>query len=314
MIIKTSVRKYGDKKYIILTFIFQAFKMAIFLRWRRLLELIVSYQLLTSVNSSDEADQEEQHFVVVPESVEVNLGEDVVLRCVVRNQQGRVQWTKDGFALGFEREVPGYPRYSYLGDPAKGEHHLVINGTTLEDDGEYQCQVGPTGTTSALWAAANVTLAPSSIIVKGDREGKTVEGIQGQTLQLECVVKDGRPAPSVAWYRNGVLLDQELHTERLETSPNGRSWSVISHLFITPEAEDDGQQFTCRACIPPSPTPRRLWLPPSPFLSCTRQNPRSSAGTSPEVSLELGTSSHSPASLPGAILLRNSPGTRTASS
>ncbi|XP_064104350.1 hemicentin-1-like [Macrobrachium nipponense] len=39
------------------------------------------------------ADQEEQHFVVVPESVEVNLGEDVVLRCVVRNQQGRVQWT-----------------------------------------------------------------------------------------------------------------------------------------------------------------------------------------------------------------------------
>ncbi|XP_064104349.1 nephrin-like [Macrobrachium nipponense] len=236
-------------------------------------------QVLTQITPGS-ADQEEQHFVVVPESVEVNLGEDVVLRCVVRNQQGKVQWTKDGFALGeftserFEREVPGYPRYSYLGDPAKGEHHLVINGTTLEDDGEYQCQVGPTGTTSALWAAAitlpvwnpltnvdyeSISLASgsSSIIVKGDRE-ETVEGFRGRPSSSNASSRTvGQPLLS-AWYRNGVLFDQELHMERLETSPNGRSWSVVSHLFMTPEAEDDGQQFSCRAMHPSltnSPTP-----------------------------------------------------------
>ena len=31
---------------------------------------------------------------------EVRAKEDVFLRCVVENQQGNVQWTKDGFALG----------------------------------------------------------------------------------------------------------------------------------------------------------------------------------------------------------------------
>ncbi|XP_064104229.1 nephrin-like [Macrobrachium nipponense] len=95
------------------------------------------------------------------------------------------------------------------------------------------------------WALLWLRLASSS---RGTEKGR----------RWKCVVKDGRPAPSVAWYRNGVLLDQELHTERLENSPNGRSWSVVSHLFITPEAEDDGQQFSCRAMHPSltnSPTP-----------------------------------------------------------
>lgn len=54
--------------------------------------------------------------------------------------------------------MPGYPRYRYAGDPAKGEHHLVIKGVTLQDDGEYQCQVGPTADTRPIWASANVTV------------------------------------------------------------------------------------------------------------------------------------------------------------
>ncbi|XP_037789830.1 kin of IRRE-like protein 2 [Penaeus monodon] len=103
-----------------------------------------------------------QKFRVKPESVEVTEGEDVRLSCVVENQQGKAQWTKDGFALGFERDVPGYPRYSYSGDPSLGQHHLVISGVTLTEDGEYQCQVGPTDRTPPIWAAANVTVLRES--------------------------------------------------------------------------------------------------------------------------------------------------------
>ncbi|KAK8737803.1 hypothetical protein OTU49_004250, partial [Cherax quadricarinatus] len=51
-----------------------------------------------------------QRFVETPRSVQVREGVDVALRCRVAHQQGQAQWTKDGFALGFEREVPGYPR------------------------------------------------------------------------------------------------------------------------------------------------------------------------------------------------------------
>lgn len=76
------------------------------------------------------------------------------------------------FQLGFVRDVPGYPRYRYAGDGAKGEHHLVIKGVTLQDDGEYQCQVGPTANASAIWAAANLTVmgAWSLVLWSGNRE------------------------------------------------------------------------------------------------------------------------------------------------
>lgn len=64
---------------------------------------------------------------------------------------------------GFERNVPGYPRYQYSGEAALGEHHLIIKGITLEDDGEYQCQVGPTANALPIWAAANVTVMGKEI-------------------------------------------------------------------------------------------------------------------------------------------------------
>lgn len=41
-----------------------------------------------------------QAFRERPDSVQVRAGSDVFLRCAVDHQQGKAQWTKDGFALG----------------------------------------------------------------------------------------------------------------------------------------------------------------------------------------------------------------------
>ncbi|KAK4304366.1 hypothetical protein Pmani_023694 [Petrolisthes manimaculis] len=38
-------------------------------------------------------------FRETPSSVQVRAGSDVFLKCIVSNQQGKAQWTKDGFAL-----------------------------------------------------------------------------------------------------------------------------------------------------------------------------------------------------------------------
>ncbi|XP_069164061.1 nephrin [Procambarus clarkii] len=193
-----------------------------------------------------------QRFLVTPESVEVMEGADVFLRCIVENQQGKAQWTKDGFALGFERQVPGYPRYSYSGDPALGQHHLVISGITITEDGEYQCQVGPTQTNPPIWAAANVTVlvAPRSVEFSGWRDGSVVEVVAGSSITLECLVKDARPAPTVWWYRDGLQLDQGLVEERVEASSLVRRWSVRSRIALTASPEDDGKLFTCEADHP----------------------------------------------------------------
>ncbi|KAG7157094.1 Nephrin-like 25 [Homarus americanus] len=152
----------------------------------------------------------------------------------------------------FKRHVPGYPRYRYLGDASKGQHYLIIKGVTLEDDGEYQCQVGPTLTSLPIWTAANVTVmvSPTSISVVGVGDGEVVEVVAGDALYLECLVTDARPPPTVTWYRDAIALHQGMHQEVVVASKEPRKWSVRSRLLLHPEAEDDGQQYSCQALHP----------------------------------------------------------------
>ena len=45
----------------------------------------------------------------------------IVLPCKVESKQGLLQWTKDGFGLGVDRELPGYSTYSMVGDEETGQ-------------------------------------------------------------------------------------------------------------------------------------------------------------------------------------------------
>ncbi|XP_063885901.1 nephrin-like [Scylla paramamosain] len=193
-----------------------------------------------------------QRFRQRPESVEVVEGEDVLLRCEVEEQEGRAQWTKDGFALGFEREVPGYPRFSYLGRASLGQHHLLISGVTTTEDGEYQCQVGPGSSNRPIWAAANVTVlvAPQSVEISGRSKGEEVVVGDGSSLTLDCLVKDARPAPTATWLRDGTPLPPGLVDDTVEKSPLPRRWSVRSRLMLRVTAEDDGRVLSCEAGHP----------------------------------------------------------------
>lgn len=52
----------------------------------------------------------EPKIVKSPEDVVIVTGEDVTLPCVVDNLplgDNFVQWTKDGFAFGYDRDMPG---------------------------------------------------------------------------------------------------------------------------------------------------------------------------------------------------------------
>ena len=64
-----------------------------------------------------------------------------MLPCVVTNKVGVLQWTKDGFGLGVQRELPGFPRYSMVGDQQAGDFSLEITALAPEDDAVFQCQV-----------------------------------------------------------------------------------------------------------------------------------------------------------------------------
>uniref|UniRef100_A0A182FUC5 Ig-like domain-containing protein n=1 Tax=Anopheles albimanus TaxID=7167 RepID=A0A182FUC5_ANOAL len=100
----------------------------------------------------------QQKFRIVPRDLQVLEGTEALLRCEIYNLVGAVQWTKDGFALGFSHTIPGYPRYSVLADRNQGIYNLRISNASIEDDAEYQCQVGPAKFNSAIRANARLTV------------------------------------------------------------------------------------------------------------------------------------------------------------
>jgi hypothetical protein len=77
-------------------------------------------------------------------------------------QKGSVQWTKDGFGLGTDRAMPLYKRYQMVGRVSEGEYNLEIQNVTVEDSGEYGCQIA--------WADTNnpsQVSAPAQLVVLG---------------------------------------------------------------------------------------------------------------------------------------------------
>ena len=83
----------------------------------------------------------QQIFSAEPSSLTVVEGGNVTLACSVENRQGELQWTRDDFGLGTDRQLAAYTRYTMRGGEG-GSWDLEITGAKLEDDGRFQCQVG----------------------------------------------------------------------------------------------------------------------------------------------------------------------------
>ena len=58
-------------------------------------------------------------------------GEHVTLPCQVENKRGMLQWTRDGFGLGIERNLTGFDRYHMVGSDEEGEEMLNYKGCHL---------------------------------------------------------------------------------------------------------------------------------------------------------------------------------------
>ena len=56
-----------------------------------------------------------QEFYKQPTNQSAVEGSTVVLRCIIKNRVGIVQWTQEGFGLGTKRDLPGFDRYSMIG-------------------------------------------------------------------------------------------------------------------------------------------------------------------------------------------------------
>lgn len=62
-----------------------------------------------------------QRFEREPEDQTAVVGETVVMACRVLNKGGVLQWTKDDFGLGSDRNLSGFERYSMIGTEDEGQ-------------------------------------------------------------------------------------------------------------------------------------------------------------------------------------------------
>ncbi|XP_037072882.1 LOW QUALITY PROTEIN: nephrin-like [Pollicipes pollicipes] len=197
---------------------------------------------------------QQQRFRVRPSNTSVIEGESVTLRCEVDHQAGRPQWAKDGFAMGYERSLPGFPRYQVLGDAGSGVHDLEVTNATLEDDAWFQCQVSPSQGQPAIRAAAFLTvlLKPLSVLVTSSARTPrpdVYEVREGSSLTLQCDVTEAKPAATVQWQRNGAIFrpDQEV-TFSEPDSPERNDTS--SSITLQPTHVDNGAGYSCLARHP----------------------------------------------------------------
>ena len=59
---------------------------------------------------------------------------------------------------GYDRKLPGFPRYTVLGSDESGEYSLKVSNATLEDDAVYECQVGPATNNRPIRASARLNV------------------------------------------------------------------------------------------------------------------------------------------------------------
>ncbi|XP_052747865.1 nephrin isoform X2 [Galleria mellonella] len=199
---------------------------------------------------------QQQYFRVVPRSLRVQEGSEAVLECAVANLAGQVQWAKDGFALGFSSVIPGYPRYTMFGDRRHGVYNLRIVNVTLEDDAEYQCQVGPAQMHKVIRANASLSVIspPTAVEITNHPPNSKIEVKQGETVALECMVKNSKPAAKIVWYRGNVeFKGDKVSKEDVKEieSPNGNPkmtrYTTISRVKFEATSDDDYADFTCEA-------------------------------------------------------------------
>ncbi|XP_072934025.1 nephrin [Epargyreus clarus] len=214
----------------------------------------VSFAVLCVITCTSGFQQ--QYFRVVPRSLRVHEGSEAVLECAVANLAGQVQWAKDGFALGFSSVIPGYPRYTMFGDRRHGVYNLRIANVTLEDDAEYQCQVGPAQMHKVIRANASLTVIspPNAVEIVNHPHNSKLEVKEGEDVVLECQVRNAKPAAKIIWYRGNVeLRGDKVSSEDVKEveSPNGNPkstrYTTISRVHFKATAEDDYADFTCEA-------------------------------------------------------------------
>lgn len=201
----------------------------------------------TSCQSTHSSPRPQQRFAIEPTDRSAILGDTIVLACRVINKAGTLQWTKDGFGLGIDRDLSGFPRYSMVGSDDEGDFSLQIGSVSLEDDATFQCQVGAVDGVKGIRSRS----APLTVFVPPQApkivQGEFLKTTAGMTVELTCESHAGKPPAELTWLDGGgnvVSSGVEYKTELLS---DGKRANAALTWTLSPSREHDGKTFVCRS-------------------------------------------------------------------
>ncbi|XP_022247777.1 irregular chiasm C-roughest protein-like [Limulus polyphemus] len=186
-----------------------------------------------------------QTFIREPKDKLVILGEDILLPCRVHNKIGMLQWTRDGFGLGSDRELIGFPRYTMVGNDEEDDYSLQITNAQLDDDAEFQCQVGAVEGIKGIrstTAVVTVFVPPEPPIIL---QGAYLRTTAGMNVKLTCEAHGGRPAAELAWIdEKGDVVEEGTEYKINQMADGKRAIAILSWTFV-PDRRHHLKSFTC---------------------------------------------------------------------
>ncbi|XP_066956989.1 irregular chiasm C-roughest protein-like [Macrobrachium rosenbergii] len=192
----------------------------------------------------------EQRFANQPSPQTAVIGTTVVLPCRVINKVGELQWTKDDFGLGNERELYAFKRYHMIGSDEEGDFSLRISPVTLEDEAYFQCQVtgwrdipGVRSQTAKL----TVYVPPEPPIITS---GPLVTTTAGVDVYLECISRGGKPAAEIQWLDVSGRVVTEGVRYTTELMQDGQRSNARSTFKFLAKRQHHNSVFTCSASNP----------------------------------------------------------------
>ncbi|XP_035211135.1 synaptogenesis protein syg-2-like, partial [Stegodyphus dumicola] len=129
----------------------------------------------------------------------------------------------------------------------EGIYNLHIKNVNFQDEGEFQCQVGPALNHTPIRAGAQlrILIPPEYISVNGLGQSSTVEVKENTSVQLTCQAVGSKPPALLKWYRDSHEVSKEsVHNE--ERKDKAR-FIATSYLTIRPLVSNDGSKFACEA-------------------------------------------------------------------
>jgi len=190
----------------------------------------------------------QQRFAIEPVDKTAIVNDTILLACRVVNKVGTLQWTRDSFGLGTDRDLVGYPRYTMSGNDEEGDFSLQIRNVNLEDDAKFQCQVGAAeGVRGIRSRDATLTVyvppEPPTIV-----EGDFLRTTAGTQVVLTCEAMGGKPAAELTWLDpDGNPVPSEEVSYSTQLLSDGKRANAFLKWTFQPTREHDGKAFSCRA-------------------------------------------------------------------